>query len=126
MPYEVVKRVNGRDYRYSVERYRDQETGKARARWTYLGRAGAGVPRKRSRTDSTRDRLVDALFTLIEEVPWNAITVDLIVKRASAAELRRTAIEGGMVSLRRDGLRKVAEGISTLEEVRVVTQMDVG
>ena len=51
---------------------------------------------------------------------------DLIVKRASAAELRRTAIEGGMVSLRRDGLRKVAEGISTLEEVRVVTQMDVG
>ena len=42
---------------------------------------------------------------------------DLILNGASAMELRKRAIEQGMISLRRSGLIKVAAGITTLEEV---------
>ena len=42
---------------------------------------------------------------------------ELILRRASPMDLRKKAIEGGMLSLRRSGLLKVAAGISTLEEV---------
>jgi type IV pilus assembly protein PilB len=45
----------------------------------------------------------------------------LIVGRASSDEIRRLAIEQGMIPLRQDGLAKVAAGRTTLEEVsRVV------
>ena len=50
---------------------------------------------------------------------------DLINKRASAGDIKKAAIERGMVTLRRDGLRKVAEGTTTLAEVRDATQMDL-
>jgi type IV pilus assembly protein PilB len=42
---------------------------------------------------------------------------ELILVGASALELKRKAIEQGMISLRRSGLIKVAAGISSLEEV---------
>jgi type IV pilus assembly protein PilB len=42
---------------------------------------------------------------------------ELILAGASALELRKKAIEQGMITLRRSGLLKVAEGITTLEEV---------
>ncbi|HUU13860.1 MAG TPA: type IV-A pilus assembly ATPase PilB [Terriglobia bacterium] len=42
---------------------------------------------------------------------------ELILVGASALEIRRKAIEQGMISLRRSGLIKVAAGISSLEEV---------
>lgn len=42
---------------------------------------------------------------------------ELILVGASALELRRKAMEQGMITLRRSGLIKVAAGISTLEEV---------
>ena len=42
---------------------------------------------------------------------------ELIVRRPSPMDLRKKAIEGGMLSLRRSGLLKVATGITTLEEV---------
>ena len=42
---------------------------------------------------------------------------DLILNGASAMELRKKAIEQGMLTLRRSGLVKVAAGITTLEEV---------
>jgi type IV pilus assembly protein PilB len=45
----------------------------------------------------------------------------LIVARASSDEIRRVAVDQGMVTLRRDGLAKVEAGRTTLEEVsRVV------
>ncbi|HYG76283.1 MAG TPA: ATPase, T2SS/T4P/T4SS family [Planctomycetota bacterium] len=50
---------------------------------------------------------------------------DLVNRRASAGELKKMAIDRGMVTLRRDGLRKVSEGITTLAEVRDATQMDL-
>ena len=44
-------------------------------------------------------------------------TRELILKRASADEVRRVAEEAGMVPLRADGLIKAARGITTIEEV---------
>jgi type IV pilus assembly protein PilB len=42
---------------------------------------------------------------------------ELVLVGASALELRRKAIDEGMITLRRSGLRKVQEGVTTIEEV---------
>jgi len=42
---------------------------------------------------------------------------ELILSGASAIELRRKALEEGMISLRESGLHKIREGITTIEEV---------
>ena len=42
---------------------------------------------------------------------------ELILVGASALELRRKAVDDGMITLRQSGLRKVKEGVTTLEEV---------
>ncbi|MDI1240724.1 MAG: type IV-A pilus assembly ATPase PilB [bacterium] len=42
---------------------------------------------------------------------------ELIIIGASAIELRRKAIDGGMITLRESGLCKIREGITTVEEV---------
>src|SRR5581483_1619324 len=42
---------------------------------------------------------------------------ELILVGASALELRRKAIEEGMITLRNSGLRKVKEGVTTIDEV---------
>ena len=42
---------------------------------------------------------------------------ELIIIGASAIELRRKAIELGMITLRESGLCKIREGITTVEEV---------
>ena len=42
---------------------------------------------------------------------------ELILVGASALELRKKAVEEGMITLRRSGLMKVADGVTTLEEV---------
>ena len=49
---------------------------------------------------------------------------ELTLKRASAEELRKVAIRSGMRTLRQDGLLKVAKGITTLEEVARVTNLE--
>ena len=41
---------------------------------------------------------------------------ELILVGASALELKKKAIEGGMITLRRSGLIKCAAGVTTLEE----------
>src|SRR5262249_50783203 len=42
---------------------------------------------------------------------------ELVLVGASAVELKKKAIERGMIPLRRSGLIKVAAGLTTLEEV---------
>jgi type IV pilus assembly protein PilB len=42
---------------------------------------------------------------------------ELILVGASALELRRKAVDEGMITLRHSGLRKVKEGVTTIEEV---------
>ena len=42
---------------------------------------------------------------------------ELILVGASTLEIRRKAIEEGMITLRGSGLRKIKDGVTTLEEV---------
>ena len=42
---------------------------------------------------------------------------ELVLVGASALELRRKAIDDGMITLRQSGLRKVKAGLTTIEEV---------
>ena len=42
---------------------------------------------------------------------------ELILVGASALELKKKALEQGMITLRRSGLIKVAAGLTTMEEV---------
>jgi general secretion pathway protein E len=46
----------------------------------------------------------------------------LVSERAGASQIHTTAVAGGMESLRRAGLRKVLEGVTTTEEVARVAQ----
>ncbi len=46
----------------------------------------------------------------------------LVAERGGAAQIHAAAIAGGMESLRRNGLRKVLEGVTTVEEVSRVAQ----
>jgi type II secretory ATPase GspE/PulE/Tfp pilus assembly ATPase PilB-like protein len=58
------------------------------------------------------------LFSITEEVR------SLTLRRASTREIRRHAVEAGMVTLRMDGWRKAREGVTTIDEVLRVTQDD--
>lgn len=48
----------------------------------------------------------------------------LIMQKADGGELKKIAIREGMITLRQDGWRRVAEGKTTIEEVVRVTQND--
>jgi len=56
-----------------------------------------------------------------EVMPVSEEIERLAVQRASASEIKKVAITEGMVALRDDGLRKTAEGLTSLEEVLRVT-----
>jgi type IV pilus assembly protein PilB len=49
---------------------------------------------------------------------------DFVQNGASSAEIKKEAIREGMSTLRRSGLIKVAEGVSTLKEIYRVSSMD--
>ena len=46
---------------------------------------------------------------------------ELMTRNADPEDIRVAAVAAGMVTMRHDGLRKAAQGITTLEEVLVVT-----
>ena len=50
---------------------------------------------------------------------------DIIARNPNVAEFRRLCIERGMVTLRADGLRKVAKGVTTVQEVLRVTEATI-
>lgn len=56
-----------------------------------------------------------------EVMPVTEHIESLAVQRAPASEIKKVAISEGMVTLRHDGLRKTAEGLTSLEEVLRVT-----
>jgi type II secretory ATPase GspE/PulE/Tfp pilus assembly ATPase PilB-like protein len=58
------------------------------------------------------------LFVITEDVR------SLILRRASAREIRRVAVDQGMATLRMDGWIKARAGITTIEEILRVTQED--
>ncbi len=49
---------------------------------------------------------------------------ELVEARASADEIKKTAVESGMRTLREDGLVKVRRGLTTLEEVLRVSEVE--
>lgn len=49
---------------------------------------------------------------------------DLILARSSSQAIKRAAQDNGMRTLREDGLRKVMQGITTIDEVLRVTMLD--
>jgi general secretion pathway protein E/type IV pilus assembly protein PilB len=49
---------------------------------------------------------------------------DLILQRASAIEIKRAAVQGGMLTLRRDALMKLMRGVTSVEEVLKETAAD--
>jgi type IV pilus assembly protein PilB len=54
---------------------------------------------------------------LFEVLSFSDEIRDMILSGASSVELKRKAIEEGMVSLRMCGLMKIKDGSTTLEEV---------
>lgn len=60
-------------------------------------------------------------LAIIEAMPVTDEIRKLIIKRASAQELGKLAVEQGMKTLRMVALDKVREGVSTLEQVLVLT-----
>ncbi len=54
---------------------------------------------------------------LYEVMPITSRLRELILDRASTAELRKQAIADGMLTLRQDGLKKIERGITTIAEV---------
>ncbi len=61
------------------------------------------------------------LFELLEV---NGAIRQLILERASADVIYQAGVQNGMVSLRQDGLTKVAAGVTTMDEVTRVTAFD--
>jgi type IV pilus assembly protein PilB len=59
-----------------------------------------------------------------EVMPLTEEIKEFVLNGASGVELKREAIRGGMVSLRRSVLNKLLEGVTTLEEVFRVSTAD--
>jgi general secretion pathway protein E len=59
---------------------------------------------------------------IYELLPIDAELCGMITRRAAAGEIKAHALSRGMRTLRDDGMVKVAQGITTLEEVLRVTQ----
>ncbi len=58
---------------------------------------------------------------IFELMVMNQDIAELIVKRASAGQIREAAMASGMITLREDGFKKVLRGVTTIEELtRVV------
>jgi general secretion pathway protein E len=59
---------------------------------------------------------------IYELFPINEEARSLVIRRASSRDIRRQAVEDGMITLRLDGWAKAREGVTTVEEVLRVTQ----
>jgi type IV pilus assembly protein PilB len=61
---------------------------------------------------------------LYEVMPFKEELKAMVIKGATAAELKKTAVSLGMSTLRRSGLAKIKEGSTTVEEILRVTFAD--
>jgi len=78
---------------------------------------GTGCPKCSGTGYKGRIALYECL-TMTDEIK------DLVLNGASAAEIKREAVRGGMLSLRMSGLNNLRAGITTIEEVLRVTVAD--
>ena len=63
---------------------------------------------------------------LYEVMPVNDDIREMILNRAQSREIKKKAIEQGMITLRRSGLIKIKNGITSVEEVLRETVRDSG
>jgi type IV pilus assembly protein PilB len=63
-------------------------------------------------------------MAILEVLPMTSELRSLILKKASADELKRQGQLAGMVSLRMDGIQKALKGLTTIEEVMRVAYSD--
>ncbi len=61
---------------------------------------------------------------LYEVMPTKDELKEMVIKGATAAELKKAAIRLGMKSLRMSGLTKIKEGVTSIEEILRVTMAD--
>ncbi len=88
--------------------------------WTgppFTGKRGAGCPN----CGGTGFRGRIALY---EVMPMSDRLREAVLSGGTALDLKRTAIQAGMKTLRQSGLTKLAEGVTTLEEILRVTMGD--
>ena len=75
------------------------------------------IPKKGSGCEKCNNTGYKGRVGLYEVMEIGEQLRELILVGASGLELRRKAIEEGMITLRRSGLHKVMEGVTTIEEV---------
>ena len=75
------------------------------------------VPKKGKGCDRCNNTGYKGRMGLYEVMEITEELRELILVGASGLELRRKAIDEGMISLRRSGLQKVMDGVTTIEEV---------
>ena len=75
------------------------------------------VPKKGKGCDYCNNTGYKGRVGLYEVMEISEELRELILVGASALELKRKAIEEGMITLRRSGLHKVMDGVTTIEEV---------
>ncbi len=73
---------------------------------------------------SCRDTGYAGRMAIMEICRVTSAMQDLIAKRADEGELRRQAIHEGMKLIRQNGMEKVREGLTSIEEIHRVTVMD--
>ncbi len=64
-------------------------------------------------------------IAIYEMLPVDEKVKEQIMERASAATIKKAAISRGCRTLRMDGAKKVLEGVTTVEEILRVTQLDM-
>ncbi len=62
---------------------------------------------------------------IYEVMPIDTTVQEQIIHKATASEIKRSALERGLRTLRMDGINKLLSGMTTPEEVLRVTQLDV-
>src|ERR1700752_2950434 len=79
--------------------------------------AKAGIPNKGKGCEKCNNTGYKGRVGLYEVMEVTEDLRELILVGASALELRRKAVEEGMLTLRASGLRKVKDGVTTIEEI---------
>jgi len=84
-------------------------------------KSGEGTLFKGKGCDNCRYTGYRGRLGLYELLQINAEIADLVVRRAPVSEIKQAAIANGMKTLQEDGLAKILDGLTTLEEImRVV------
>jgi general secretion pathway protein E len=63
---------------------------------------------------------------IYEFMPMAETLRTLVMEGANATQIKKKAIDGGMITLRADGIEKIRQRLTTPDEVLRVTQLDLG